>query len=152
MGRPSLAVVGLVNPKDKNNIGSVLRAAGCYGAAAVLIEGARGHDMAKRCITDTGKVYQKIPTILTDDIFASHPVGTIPVAVELLDDAKSLVTFRHPPQAFYIFGPEDGTLGGRHLDRCAHRIFVPTTHCMNLAATVNVVLYDRLAKEMAYAR
>lgn len=37
-------------------------------------------------------------------------------------------------------------LARRVLDRCTHRVMVPTAFCMNLAATVNVVLYDRLAK------
>ncbi len=138
--------IGLVNPKTPANIGSVLRAAGCYGARAVVIEGARGHAMVAHAKTDTMNAFTSIPTILQDDVFEGHPVGTVPVAVELCDDAKSLVTFNHPTCAFYVFGPEDGTLGKKHLDRCAYRVFIPTNRCMNLAATVNVVLYDRLAK------
>ncbi len=31
-----------------------------------------------------------------------------------------------------------------------HVVYVPTRHCMNLAATVNVVLYDRLSKGGAF--
>jgi tRNA(Leu) C34 or U34 (ribose-2'-O)-methylase TrmL len=31
-------------------------------------------------------------------------------------------------------------------------VYVPTIGCMNLAATVNVVLYDRLAKELMRAQ
>jgi tRNA(Leu) C34 or U34 (ribose-2'-O)-methylase TrmL len=54
----------------------------------------------------------------------------------------------HPERAFYVFGPEDGTLGTRHLSKCVRKIMVPTKFCMNLAATVNVVLYDRLAKQV----
>ena len=29
---------------------------------------------------------------------------------------------------------------------CEETIYIPTEGCMNLAATVNVVLYDRMAK------
>jgi tRNA(Leu) C34 or U34 (ribose-2'-O)-methylase TrmL len=47
----------------------------------------------------------------------------------------------------YIFGPEDGSLPQSVVDQCEHVVFIPTTGCMNLAATVNVVLYDRLAKQ-----
>ncbi len=32
-------------------------------------------------------------------------------------------------------------------DRADHVVYVPTVGCMNLAASVNVVLYDRLAKQ-----
>jgi tRNA(Leu) C34 or U34 (ribose-2'-O)-methylase TrmL len=68
------------------------------------------------------------------------------VAVELIDGAKSLTTYKHPPRAFYIFGPEDGTLKKEITDFCEDIVYIPTEGCMNLAATVNVVLYDRLAK------
>jgi tRNA(Leu) C34 or U34 (ribose-2'-O)-methylase TrmL len=57
-----------------------------------------------------------------------------------------LPAFQHPDKVLYIFGPEDGTLNQRLIDRADAVVYVPTTGCMNLAATVNVVLYDRMAK------
>jgi tRNA(Leu) C34 or U34 (ribose-2'-O)-methylase TrmL len=72
----------------------------------------------------------------------------VPVAVDLIEGATSLVEFKHPERAFYIFGAEDQTLGRRVLDWCKNVVYVPTDRCMNLAATVNVVLYDRLAKQL----
>lgn len=140
--------IGLVNPKTPANIGSVLRAAGCYGADFVAIAGVRGHKAVTHCATDTQRAYRHIPTVLVDDVFTAHPVGSIPVAVDLVPNATSLIDFEHPESAFYIFGPEDGTLGGDNLRRCARKVFVPTAQCMNLAATVNVILYDRMAKAM----
>lgn len=47
-----------------------------------------------------------------------------------------------------ISGAEDATLGKRITDKCRDVVYVPTTGCMNLAATVNVVLYDRMAKQL----
>ena len=47
-----------------------------------------------------------------------------------------------------IFGPEDGSLGESVFSYCRDIIYVPTNFCMNLAATVNVVLYDRLLKQI----
>jgi tRNA(Leu) C34 or U34 (ribose-2'-O)-methylase TrmL len=58
-----------------------------------------------------------------------------------------IINYVHPESAFYIFGAEDGTLGARVLERCRDRVMVPTNGCMNLAATVNVVLYDRMRKQ-----
>ena len=139
--------IGLVRPKEFANVGGVLRAAGCYGADFVCIEGDRSHKKVRRAPTDTGKYHLHIPTVFTDDLFDSMPVGAVPVAIDLLDDAVSLVDFVHPKNAYYIFGPEDGTLGRAHTSRCAHKVFVPTRYCMNLASTVNVILYDRIAKE-----
>lgn len=63
-----------------------------------------------------------------------------------MDDATSILEYEHPKQAFYIFGPEDGTLGKNTLNWCRDKIYIPTKQCMNLAATVHVVLYDRMLK------
>jgi tRNA(Leu) C34 or U34 (ribose-2'-O)-methylase TrmL len=98
---------------------------------------------------DTTKAYRHIPLLHVDDIFAAVPFDCVPVAVDLLDGAYELPNYRHPQRAFYIFGPEDGTLGRAVADRCRDKLMIPTRYCMNLAATVNVVLYDRLAKSRA---
>lgn len=143
------AAVGLVSPKTPANVGSVLRAAGCYGVDLVAVEGDRGArttGLVTGNQTDTMKAWRHIPTQITDNLFSLVPVGCVPVAVDLVPGAVSLVDFIHPQSAFYIFGPEDGTLGERHAKLGMARVMVPTRYCMNLAATVNVVLYDRLAK------
>jgi tRNA C32,U32 (ribose-2'-O)-methylase TrmJ len=56
--------------------------------------------------------------------------------------------FQHPDQALYIFGPEDGTIDQAVIDEADDVVYVPTVGCMNLAASVNVLLYDRLAKSL----
>lgn len=141
--------IGLIQPKTPANVGSVMRAAGCYGVSLVAVEGERGAratGLVTGNATDTMKAWRHIPTQLTEDVFSIIPVGCVPVAVDLMPSAVSLVDFIHPQSAFYIFGPEDGTLGAKHAKLGMARVFVPTRFCMNLAATVNVVLYDRLAK------
>jgi tRNA(Leu) C34 or U34 (ribose-2'-O)-methylase TrmL len=137
------ATIGLDRPKSKENLGGVLRAAGCFGASLVVVRGAR----MGRYSTDTMDSYKSIPSIHADDLIASIPFGCTPVAVELADGAKNIVDFTHPERAFYIFGPEDGDVDKKIRASCAHTIYVPTQFCMNLACTVNVVLYDRLQKQ-----
>jgi tRNA(Leu) C34 or U34 (ribose-2'-O)-methylase TrmL len=136
------AAIGLFNPKTDVNVGSVLRAAHCYGSAFVAHTGRR----YKAASTDTFKSVRHLPLIHVDDLFAVVPHDCVPVAVDLLEGARDLTKYEHPERAFYVFGPEDGTLGRTITDRCRDRIFVPTNGCMNLAACVNVVLYDRMAK------
>ena len=140
------AAIGLHNCKDPANVGGTLRAAGCYGADLVILGGERPALALSKLKADTQKAYRHIPTIKADDLLASVPAGAKIVAVDLVDGAASLCDFQHPESAFYAFGPEDGTLGGAILERADYRVFVPTAHCMNLAATVNVVLYDRMTK------
>lgn len=141
------AAIGLDRPKDTANLGGVLRAAQCYGAALVLLSGAR---MGKYS-TDTMKAYRHIPCVEVDDLMAHCPYGAEPVVVELTERAKPLFNFVHPNSAFYIFGPEDGSVKREIVDRCARVIQIPTTGCMNLAATANVILYDRLLKQQRAA-
>ncbi len=143
-GRRGYAAIGLVSPKNPINIGHVMRAADCYGAKLVIASGMR----YSRCATDVNKTYRRIPVMQIDNLHDAIPFDCVPIAVDLVDDAKSLVSFVHPERAFYVFGPEDGTLGKETLAWCKQRVMVPTDFCMNLAATVNVVLYDRLAKQL----
>jgi tRNA(Leu) C34 or U34 (ribose-2'-O)-methylase TrmL len=137
--------IGLFNPKSPENVGSVMRAAGCYGVNSVFYTGTR-YDRAQEFITDTKKVHQDIPLIGIDDLKKILPQGCTPVAVEMVEGARALPDYTHPDRAIYIFGPEDGSLGKDVLEWCEDVIYIPTNGCMNLAATVNVVLYDRQAK------
>lgn len=138
------SAVGLCNPKNIFNVGSALRAAQCYGSAMVAFTGQRYRPAS----TDAMKAHKHLPLIGVDDLFSVVPYDCVPVAVDLLEDAQDLSGYVHPERAFYIFGPEDGTLGKAITARCRDKIFVPTNGCMNLAACVNVVLYDRYAKQI----
>ncbi|WP_257803307.1 RNA methyltransferase [Burkholderia glumae] len=142
--RRGFAAIGLHQPKDPKNVGSILRAAGCYGAAMVAVSGQR----YMRAATDTQKAYRHLPVLRADDLTTVIPFGAVPVAVEFIPGAPPLPTYRHPESAFYIFGPEDGSVPTDLVARCRDVVFVPTAFCMNLAAAVNVVLYDRMAKQM----
>lgn len=142
--------IGLTNPKGAENVGGVMRAAGCYQADRVLYSGHR-YDRAMKLNTDTKKVSSLIPLINIESLNVSDLVeaveaGTIIVCVDLIEGATPLPEFEHPDNVLYIFGPEDGTISQSIVDKADHVVFVPTVGCMNLAASVNVLLYDRLAK------
>lgn len=135
--------IGLHQPKYSNNIGSVLRACTVYDVSLLVTSGKR---YEKHC-TDTTAGYRHMPFIHSVQNLKDYiPYSTVPVAVDIVPDAVNLYDYVHPPSAFYIFGPEDGTLGPSITSWCRDVIYVPTKYCMNLAATVNVVLYDRAAK------
>ena len=141
--RRGFAAVGLHRPKTPSNVGSVLRAAHCYGVALVAQTGMR----YRYASTDTTNATKHLPLLQVEDLFDVVPRDCVPVAIDIVPGAVSLVDYTHPIRAYYLFGPEDGTLGEGILNRCRDRVYVPTAFCMNLAAAVNVVLYDRLAKE-----
>jgi tRNA(Leu) C34 or U34 (ribose-2'-O)-methylase TrmL len=135
----------LINPKSPQNMGSILRAAGCYGVNAIFYTGQR-YARALNFATDTKNAGSDIPMSNIEDIKQHVPANTQLIAVELVEGAQALPHFVHPENAFYLFGPEDGSIPQEVLNQCEHIVYVPTKGCMNLAATVNVVLYDRMAK------
>ncbi|MDI9546314.1 MAG: RNA methyltransferase [Chloroflexota bacterium] len=144
---PGYAAIGLHNPANMLNVGAALRAAACFDVALVVIAGRRYASQR----TDTARAYLEIPLLQVDDLHDVIPFDCVPVAVERRDDAISLPAYEHPARAFYIFGPEDGDLGRSVLSWCRDVVAVPSRHSLNLAAAVNIVLYDRLAKSQRAA-
>ncbi|TMX43919.1 23S rRNA methyltransferase [Vibrio rotiferianus] len=141
------AIIGLYNPKSPTNVGAVLRAAGCYDAAQVRYNGTR-YSRAVKFQTDTQSSQERIQLVEMEDLTANVADDVEIVCVELVVGATALPHFTHPENAIYVFGPEDGSLPQEMVDKAHHVVYVPTHGCMNLAATVNVVLYDRMAKTL----
>lgn len=154
----SHVTIGLTNPKSPSNVGAVMRAAGCYCVDQVLYTGKRYANAAKfsgdKHNTDTKNARDKIPLKPADDfeniqtLRVLLPESTKIICVDLVEDATPLPHFQHPEKAFYIFGPEDGTISQNMINNADEVVYVPTVGCMNLAASVNVLLYDRLAKSL----
>ncbi len=138
-------VIGLTDPKSPSNVGAVMRAAGCYQVDEVRYTGVR-YARAAKFHTDTKDASKKIPlnavTALTNNLTPEQKV----ICVDLVEGAIPLPEFEHPDNALYIFGPEDGTISQEVINSADAVVYVPTIGCMNLAASVNVLLYDRLAK------
>ncbi len=138
-------VIGLTDPKSPSNVGAVMRAAGCYQANEVRYTGVR-YARAAKFHTDTKDASSKIPLTGVESLVASVTSEQKIVCVDLVEGAIALPDFQHPDNALYIFGPEDGTIAQEVIDKADAVVYVPTVGCMNLAASVNVLLYDRLAK------
>lgn len=137
--------IGLQNPKSAVNVATILRAAGCFGVSSVFYTGER-FSYARQFSADTKAFHKIIPTVAVVTLQDAKPRGATVVGVELVEGATPLPAFVHPDNAFYIFGPEDGSLSEAHLALCDEVVYIPTTSSLNLAVTANIVLYDRLAK------
>jgi tRNA(Leu) C34 or U34 (ribose-2'-O)-methylase TrmL len=150
--------IALTNPKTPTNVGAVMRAAGCYQADQIIYNGnryAKAAEYHKHTLqTDTFNMRDKIPLLQVEsfislkDSLESIPSSAKIICVDLVEGATPLPHFVHPEQAVYIFGPEDSSIKQDVIDIADDVVYVPTVGCMNLAATVNVLLYDRLAKSL----
>jgi tRNA(Leu) C34 or U34 (ribose-2'-O)-methylase TrmL len=154
------AAVALINPKFPRNVGNVIRACSNFGARYCAWTPERVEDPldwpagSRLPREERMKLYEHV-TVVTHSrnlvIGRFETMGFTPVAVEVRDSAERLPEFIHPERALYVFGPEDGTLDQAIL-RCCHRfVVIPAANCLNLAAAVNVVLYDRVAKDQRRA-
>lgn len=145
------SAIGLHHPQNVLNVGSVLRAAMCYNSSMIAMSGSTPMRLGS-IPTDPQKAIRHIPLLRVDDLKTIIPYDCKCIAVDMIDGAIPLQEYIHPERAFYIFGPENGTLSNEVIDWCQDIVYVPTEFCMNLAATVNVVLYDRLAKRFKQER
>jgi len=141
--------IALTNPKSSSNVGGAMRAAGCYDAHKVVYSGER-FNRAVRLAADTQKVHEIVPLVHYEDMLTALEPGMELVCVDLIEGATPLPNFKHPDNAMYLFGPEDGTIKQQVINKADHVVYVPTIGCMNLAASVNVVLYDKLSKSQAH--
>lgn len=132
--------IALFEPKTAENLGTIMRNCGCFQADFVCLIGARYYHHR----ADTMKVEKHIPVFEfadLDDFLAHKPFGCEIVVAEV--DGKPIAEANHPERAVYLFGGEDRTVP--RIEN-VQRITVPTSHCLNLAVTTGIVMYDRAAK------
>lgn len=144
-----LPTIVLLQPKYSHNLGAIVRAASCFGIKQVWYTGYRVvmDNMKRLPREERMKGYKDVQLISFDYPLDAMPDGAVPVCVEVMKSAEPLYTFRHPENAVYIFGPEDGTIGRTWKMLCHRFVMIPARHCFNLASTVHMVLYDRALKE-----
>jgi tRNA(Leu) C34 or U34 (ribose-2'-O)-methylase TrmL len=142
--------IALIDPKYPHNVGMVVRLASCYGLRQVWFTGdrvslnpTRGERLPRE---ERMKGYKDVEMIHYEHVFDQFPASTVPVAVEVRAGSEQLLSFEHPENALYVFGPEDGSIPPALVPRCHRFLVIPTRHCLNLATAVATVLWDRQYK------
>jgi len=140
--------VALIDCKNAWNLGNALRSTLAFGGAYFIVQGNRWVGSGDWTRADAEHARDKIPMYLgIKDIFKYMPCATETVAVEMVEGAESIIDFKHPTNATYLFGPEDGRIPDNILESCTHKIQIPTSYSLNLAACVACIGHDRLIKE-----
>ena len=151
--RMSPAIV-MHNPKYPHNVGAAVRAASCFDSPLILFTGQRvsleprgikGYRLPRE---ERMRGYKDVTLINDDYPFNRFDESITPVAVELRDNAEQLPFFEHPQHALYVFGPEDGSIPQIMLKHCHRFVVIPSKHCVNLAAAIYLILYDRMMKQL----
>lgn len=136
--------IGVEGVSKAMNLGSLFRSAHAFGAGFVFTIAA-AYDRDAGTLADTSDATQNLPYYDFSDLAAFRlPKDCALVAVELLDDAVELPSFRHPHAAAYVLGAERVSVSPALLALCDHAIKIPTRFCVNLGVAGAIVMYDRL--------
>lgn len=136
--------IGVEGISKQMNIGSLFRTAHAFGASFVFTVAA-AYARAEGRQADTSNAPEHLPLYQfpgARDLVLPH--GCTLVGVEVLADAEALPSFRHPPRAAYVLGPERGALSPELAALCDHVVRIPSKFCVNLAVAGAIVMYDRL--------
>ena len=107
--------IALVEPKNRNNLATILRTGQNFDVKAIFVIGGFVRDQYKGNIpkfshqmdTQDGLSAVTLLYFETIDSFLSHlPAQTTLVLVEALPEAENLKEFQHPFNATYVFGRE----------------------------------------------
>lgn len=125
------------------NLGALMRTAHAFGASFVFSVDAE--DKVREAYkADTSKSFAHLPYYQWGHIDEMEmPRGCQMVGIELSDGAVDLPSFRHPPAAAYVLGPEKGDLSAAMQARCDHIVKIPTKFCINVSLAGALVMYDR---------
>jgi tRNA G18 (ribose-2'-O)-methylase SpoU len=134
--------IGVFNPRNQANIGTLWRSAFQLGAAGIFTIGRPYHHQP----SDTAQTSYHIPMrhfVTFDDFLAARPVGAVLVGIEM--GGHPLSTFQHPRRAIYLLGSEDSGLPERILAGCNTVITLEAVNhpSFNLAVTGSIVMYHR---------
>jgi tRNA(Leu) C34 or U34 (ribose-2'-O)-methylase TrmL len=136
--------VGIYQPKNGLNYGTLFRTAQVFEADYLFVIGARFKQQA----SDTQKAWRHLPvfTWKTFEEFYEHlPHDTQLVGIELME-ATILKDFTHPERAAYLLGSEDNGLPDWVLKKCHKKVRLPGERSLNVSVAGSIVLYDRVQK------
>lgn len=136
-----IGVEGISKPM---NVGNLLRSAHSFGASFFFTINSP-IDLHGMRASDTSGAFGHVPFYTFNSVpELVMPQNTALVAVELIEDAIDLPSFRHPLNAVYILGAEKSNVSDEMLARCDHAIKIPMKFCVNVGVAGAIVMYDRL--------
>ena len=136
-----IGVEGLSKPM---NAGNLFRSAHAFGASFIFTVAAV-YPRSEGAKADTSDAPGSVPFYSFPDVGSMVlPKDCTLVGVELTDDAIELPSFRHPPQAAYVLGPERGSLSPELTEKCAFVVKIPARFALNVGIAGAIVMYDRI--------
>lgn len=143
--------IGMFQPKDTRNLGSLVRSADLYDVDFTFQIG--GVEYNRPAATDTAKASRRVPHFRYENLADLTLVDAELVAIELDTHAVPLGKFYHPRNALYLLGSENHGIPRNVLDQCGRIVQVETVKRwpLNVATAGAIVLHDRLRHDLGAA-
>lgn len=142
--------IGVEGLSKTGNFGNLIRTAHAFGASFFFTVNAETR--VTRFGADTSRSSENLPYYAWQTIDDMQmPKDCKLVGIELTDDAIELPSFRHPPRAAYVLGPERASLSRKMSEKCDYIIKIPTHFCINVATAGAIVMYDRVSSYGKFA-
>lgn len=141
--------IGIYQPRNGINVGTLWRSASQLGAAGIFTIGRP----FKRQTSDTSSAHLHIPFRTYDsfeEFLSCRPVGAVLVGVEI--GGTPLSQFRHPEQAIYLLGAEDNGLPPKAVACCNQVVAIESVNkaSYNLAVAGSILMYHRMFASPAH--
>jgi tRNA (guanosine-2'-O-)-methyltransferase len=133
--------IGILNPKNQDNVGTLWRSASILGASFIFTIGNR----IPRQASDTTQAYRHIPFFYHNDFgefYSRMPYDCMLVGVELDEKSVPIESYKHPNRSIYLLGAEDSGLTTEARSKCHEIIELPFGN-YNVAVAGSLVMYDR---------
>jgi tRNA G18 (ribose-2'-O)-methylase SpoU len=144
--------VGVEGISKPMNLGNLLRSAHAFGASFFFTI-APAFNARQVKLSDTSDAAKHLPLYTYDSVDQLKlPRACALVGIELTEEAVDLPSFRHPPAAAYVLGPEKGVLSPELIARADHLVRIPMRFCVNVGVAGAIVMYDRLLTTGRHAR
>lgn len=137
--------IGIYQPKNSVNIGTLWRTANILGASFMFTIGRR----YKHQCSDVLKTPKHIPlyNYETFEEFKNHlPHDCVITAVEMGEGATEVSEFSHPERTVYMLGAEDYGIPEAVLKKCHRLVKLKGERSMNVSVAGSIVLYDRVSR------
>jgi tRNA G18 (ribose-2'-O)-methylase SpoU len=144
--------IGVEGVSKAMNVGALFRTAHAFGASFMFTIAA-AYARREGAKSDTSDAPGQVPFYAFPDAPSLLlPKGCRLVAVEIVEGAVELPSFRHPREAAYVMGPERGGLSKELIGRCDFVVRIPTNFAINVGIAGAIVMYDRLISLGRFAR
>lgn len=140
--------IGIYQPKNEHNIGTLWRSAFNFGAAFMFTIGKR----YKGQCSDTLKAWRHVPQYHYDEFDnfqESRPYSCKLIGIERSSLSIDVRGFDHPERAIYLLGAEDSGLPDEIQEQCQGVVHFESPMCLNVAVAGSIIMFDRLNRKKA---